>query len=96
VPVHDLGKHWRLLCIVAYICTGRFYHSQRWVYNLSQKMVISPFLDMESSKVTCFFAASIPKWWIWAYYLSPLAYGESANTVNEFLDPRWVLSVPNL
>ncbi|KAH7427104.1 hypothetical protein KP509_10G030800 [Ceratopteris richardii] len=32
---------------------------------------------------------SIPGWWIWAYYLSPLAYGESAITVNEFLARRW-------
>ena len=40
-----------------------------------------------------FLTARIPKWWIWAYYLSPLAYGESANNVNEFLDPRWVLSL---
>lgn len=33
--------------------------------------------------------AKIPPWWIWGYWISPLAYGETATTVNEFLAPRW-------
>ncbi|XP_057870079.1 ABC transporter G family member 36 isoform X2 [Cryptomeria japonica] len=32
---------------------------------------------------------SIPKWWIWGYWVSPLAYAETAISVNEFLAPRW-------
>ncbi|MCO5565028.1 hypothetical protein L7F22_018698 [Adiantum nelumboides] len=39
---------------------------------------------------------SIPSWWIWGYYLSPLAYGESASTVNEFLAPRWDTLAPSI
>ncbi|KAJ7565358.1 hypothetical protein O6H91_02G066900 [Diphasiastrum complanatum] len=31
----------------------------------------------------------IPSWWIWGYWISPLAYGETALTVNEFLSPGW-------
>jgi hypothetical protein len=33
--------------------------------------------------------ASIPKWWQWACWISPMFYGETAITVNEFLAPRW-------
>ncbi|KAK8970910.1 Pleiotropic drug resistance protein 2 [Platanthera guangdongensis] len=31
----------------------------------------------------------IQPWWIWAYWLSPMMYGQNAIAVNEFLDPRW-------
>eukprot|EP00249_Psilotum_nudum_P016596 c25899_g1_i3 orf=377-2713(+) len=31
----------------------------------------------------------IPKWWIWGYWFSPLQYGDTATTVNEFLAPQW-------
>lgn len=34
-------------------------------------------------------AASMPVWLKWAFWLSPLAYGEIGLTVNEFLAPRW-------
>ncbi|XP_056693218.1 ABC transporter G family member 39-like isoform X1 [Spinacia oleracea] len=33
-------------------------------------------------------------WMIWAYYLSPMMYGQHALVINEFLDKRW--SNPNL
>ncbi|GLJ52512.1 hypothetical protein SUGI_1117670 [Cryptomeria japonica] len=32
---------------------------------------------------------SIPKWMRWAYWISPLSYGETVVTINEFLAPRW-------
>lgn len=32
---------------------------------------------------------SIPNWWRWGCWISPLYYGETAITVNEFLAPRW-------
>ncbi|XP_020585995.1 pleiotropic drug resistance protein 2-like isoform X2 [Phalaenopsis equestris] len=31
----------------------------------------------------------IQPWWIWAYWLSPMMYGQNAIAINEFLDPRW-------
>jgi ABC-type multidrug transport system ATPase subunit/ABC-type multidrug transport system permease subunit len=31
----------------------------------------------------------IPPWWIWAYWISPLAYAQNAIAVNEFLSSRW-------
>ncbi|KAL4182513.1 hypothetical protein AMTRI_Chr11g150490 [Amborella trichopoda] len=35
----------------------------------------------------------IRPWWIWGYWISPMMYGQSAVSINEFLDPRW--SKPN-
>ncbi|KAK1353402.1 hypothetical protein POM88_052537 [Heracleum sosnowskyi] len=34
-------------------------------------------------------AASMPVWLKWAFWFSPLAYGEIGLAVNEFLAPRW-------
>lgn len=30
-------------------------------------------------------------WMKWAYYLSPMSYGQNAIVIVEFLDPRWSL-----
>lgn len=32
---------------------------------------------------------SIPGWWIWAYWLSPFAYGLRAVVINELTSPGW-------
>ncbi|XP_047316976.1 ABC transporter G family member 35-like [Impatiens glandulifera] len=32
----------------------------------------------------------IPKWWQWAYWLSPLTYSFNALAVNEMFAPRWM------
>ncbi|CAI6008518.1 unnamed protein product [Closterium sp. NIES-65] len=37
---------------------------------------------------------NIPPWWIWAYWMSPLAYAQNALAVNEFKAPRWQVPVP--
>ncbi|CAI7754317.1 unnamed protein product [Closterium sp. NIES-53] len=37
---------------------------------------------------------NIPPWWIWAYWMSPLAYAQNALAVNEFKAPRWQVLVP--
>ncbi|KAJ0964794.1 hypothetical protein J5N97_025932 [Dioscorea zingiberensis] len=34
--------------------------------------------------------ATIPKWWIWGYWASPLSYAYNALAVNELLAPRWM------
>ncbi|KAI8544376.1 hypothetical protein RHMOL_Rhmol08G0291700 [Rhododendron molle] len=31
----------------------------------------------------------VKKWWIWAYWMSPLMYGQNAILVNEFLADSW-------
>ena len=31
----------------------------------------------------------IKGWWIWGYWISPLAYAENAISINEMLAPRW-------
>lgn len=33
--------------------------------------------------------SSIPKWWRWGCWISPMYYSEAAITANEFLAPRW-------
>lgn len=35
------------------------------------------------------FAASMPVWLKWAFWVSPITYGEIGLSVNEFLAPRW-------
>ncbi|KAG0593524.1 hypothetical protein KC19_1G336100 [Ceratodon purpureus] len=37
----------------------------------------------------------IKPWWIWGYWSSPIAYAQSALTVNEFLAPRWATNIQN-
>ncbi|XP_047327019.1 pleiotropic drug resistance protein 1-like [Impatiens glandulifera] len=32
---------------------------------------------------------SIKKWWLWAYWVSPMMYGQNAIAVNEFLGHSW-------
>ncbi|KAG6547995.1 hypothetical protein Mapa_010429 [Marchantia paleacea] len=32
---------------------------------------------------------SIKPWWIWGYWISPLAYAQNGVQVNEFLSPEW-------
>ncbi|KAJ8773482.1 hypothetical protein K2173_004312 [Erythroxylum novogranatense] len=32
----------------------------------------------------------IPKWWEWAYWISPLSYAYNAMSVNEMFAPRWI------
>ncbi|XP_052209796.1 ABC transporter G family member 32-like isoform X2 [Diospyros lotus] len=32
---------------------------------------------------------SIPSWWIWGYWVSPLMYAQNAASVNEFLGHSW-------
>ncbi|KAL9247865.1 hypothetical protein vseg_021248 [Gypsophila vaccaria] len=32
---------------------------------------------------------SIPNWWIWGYWVSPLMYAQNAASVNEFLGHSW-------
>ncbi|KAG0577997.1 hypothetical protein KC19_5G197200 [Ceratodon purpureus] len=36
----------------------------------------------------------IKSWWIWGYWISPLAYAENAISINEMLAPRWSKFVP--
>eukprot|EP00850_Spirogloea_muscicola_P010335 SM000060S19667 [mRNA] locus=s60:404941:415471:- [translate_table: standard] len=31
----------------------------------------------------------IPVWWVWGFWISPLAYAQNAMAVNEFTSPRW-------
>ncbi|GLJ43783.1 hypothetical protein SUGI_0911510 [Cryptomeria japonica] len=32
---------------------------------------------------------SVPNWWIWGYWTSPMMYGQNAIAINEYLDDRW-------
>lgn len=37
---------------------------------------------------------SIPGWWIWAYWISPFAYGLRAVVINELTSPDWARIQP--
>ncbi|KAK8938653.1 putative pleiotropic drug resistance protein 7 [Platanthera zijinensis] len=37
----------------------------------------------------------LKKWWVWAYWLSPLMYSQNAISVNEFLGTNWNRMIPN-
>lgn len=37
----------------------------------------------------CVKIAAIKPWWVWAYWVSPLMYGQRAISVNEFSSSRW-------
>ncbi|KAG6418675.1 hypothetical protein SASPL_120879 [Salvia splendens] len=39
--------------------------------------------------VISFAADDLQPWMRWAYYLSPMSYGQNAIVIVEFLDPRW-------
>lgn len=43
----------------------------------------------ELAVVVIIFAASMPVWLKWGFWVSPLSYGEIGLSVNEFLAPRW-------
>jgi hypothetical protein len=32
---------------------------------------------------------SIPIWWLWGYWISPMMYAQNAISVNEFLGHSW-------
>lgn len=32
----------------------------------------------------------IKPWWLWAFWVSPLSYGQRAISVNEFTAERWM------
>ncbi|KAJ7972576.1 Pleiotropic drug resistance ABC transporter [Quillaja saponaria] len=38
---------------------------------------------------------NMKKWWIWAYWISPLMYGQNALVNNEFLGKSWRHVLPN-
>ncbi|XP_055960604.1 pleiotropic drug resistance protein 1-like [Mercurialis annua] len=37
----------------------------------------------------------IKKWWTWAYWTSPMMYGQNAVVINEFLGKSWSKVLPN-
>ncbi|RHN48292.1 putative iron-chelate-transporting ATPase [Medicago truncatula] len=44
----------------------------------------------------CFMLAdSIKKWWIWAFWISPMMYAQNAMVNNEFLGNKWKRVLPN-
>lgn len=42
----------------------------------------------------CCPAASIPGWWIWAYYISPYSWALRAIAINEMTSKRWEALAP--
>ncbi|KAJ0020425.1 hypothetical protein Pint_32556 [Pistacia integerrima] len=67
----------------------------RMMAAIARDMVIAN--TFGSSAILCIFLLGgfiMPKemikpWWVWAYWVSPLSYGQNAISVNEFTAPRW-------
>ncbi|KAG4972536.1 hypothetical protein JHK85_038957 [Glycine max] len=84
-------KHLLLVFLVQQMAAGMF----RFISGVSRTMIIAN--TGGSLMLLLVFLlggfilpkSSIPNWWIWGYWISPLTYGFNAFTVNELFAPRW-------
>ncbi|KAG4955429.1 hypothetical protein JHK84_041408 [Glycine max] len=84
-------KHLLLVFLVQQMAAGMF----RFISGVSRTMIIAN--TGGSLMLLLVFLlggfilpkSSIPNWWIWGYWISPLTYGYNAFTVNELFAPRW-------
>ncbi|XP_021716119.1 ABC transporter G family member 31-like [Chenopodium quinoa] len=86
-----------LLFVIHQMALGLF----RMVATLARDMVIANICSTASLLVIlCLCGFIIPKtmikpWWIWAYWVSPLSYAQTAISVNEFSATRWMKALGN-
>ncbi|KAL2898951.1 ABC transporter G family member 31 [Bienertia sinuspersici] len=86
-----------LLFVIHQMAIGLF----RMVASLARDMVIANICSTASLLVIlCLCGFIIPKamikpWWIWAYWVSPLSYAQTAISVNEFTAIRWMKPIGN-
>ncbi|XP_071722010.1 pleiotropic drug resistance protein 1-like isoform X2 [Rutidosis leptorrhynchoides] len=84
-------KQWLLLGLLNMMATTLF----RVVASIGRNMTISTTLGsfaMCILFVNCGYVLSrdkVKKWWIWAYWISPLMYADAAIYSNEFLGDSW-------
>ncbi|KAL6967672.1 ABC transporter G member 31 [Sarracenia purpurea var. burkii] len=68
----------------------------RMMASLARNMIIANTLGSASLLVIFVLGgfvipkAMIKPWWVWAFWLSPLSYAQSAISVNEFTSTRWM------
>ncbi|KAK1374085.1 hypothetical protein POM88_030278 [Heracleum sosnowskyi] len=84
-------RHLLLLFAVHWTSVSMF----RFVASLCRNIVVSTTAGSLTVLLVLLFGgfiipkSSMPVWLKWAFWFSPLAYGEIGLTVNEFLAPRW-------
>ncbi|KAL8527731.1 hypothetical protein ACS0TY_005542 [Phlomoides rotata] len=70
---------------------GRFFRQLMIVFgvHMSSLSLFRFLASVFQTMVAATTAASMPVWLKWAFWLSPLSYGEIGLSSNEFLAPRW-------
>jgi ABC-type multidrug transport system ATPase subunit len=90
-------KQMLLLCIVEQMAGAMF----RFFAGLCRTMILAQ--TLANVLILILFVTGgflvprtdMPPWWIWAYWISPMTYADSALSVNELLAPRWQHLAPN-
>lgn len=89
-------KQMLLLCIVEQMAGAMF----RFFAGLCRTMILAQ--TLANVLILILFVTGgflvprtdMPPWWIWAYWISPMTYADSALSVNELLAPRWQHVLP--
>ncbi|CAA6672703.1 unnamed protein product [Spirodela intermedia] len=89
--IQRMFRHYLLLVLLSQMAFGLF----RFVAALGRTMVIASTFGSFAQVVLLVLGGfvisreDVKKWWIWAYWSSPMMYAQSAISVNEFLGHSW-------
>ncbi|RXH69040.1 hypothetical protein DVH24_031373 [Malus domestica] len=95
--VHRLFRQYFIFILVHQMASGLF----RLIAALGRNMVIATtggsfaLLVLFVNGGFVLSRVDIKKWWIWAYWISPMMYAQNAVEVNEFLGNSWKHVLPN-
>lgn len=84
-------RHLLVLFCISQMALGLF----RFLGSVGRSMIIASTFGSFSLMVAFVMGGfviskdQIHKWWIWAYWISPLMYGQNGLVINEFLADRW-------
>ena len=85
-PQHDRGQYFWIICNA--VCHGfrRIYTPTRLILEILC-LCIQLYLVHAPKRLLLW--QSIPAWWIWGSWFSPLMYAQNAASLNEFLGHSW-------
>ena len=58
-------------------------------FHFFRSMILKHYRERLWFPIFWHYAASIPAWLKWGFWVSPISYGEIGLSLNEFLAPRW-------
>ncbi|KAI4322384.1 hypothetical protein L6164_022086 [Bauhinia variegata] len=67
----------------------------RFIAGASRTQIIANSFGFLVLMIVFVLGDDIQSWLIWAYYISPMMYGQNAIAINEFLDDRWSTRTTN-